>query len=609
EPFAPMSEPVEPIVFWVDNAWPEEFRPTVRDGILSWNKAFEQIGYKNAIVVKQMPDDADFDHADMRYNVIRLVTSPSAAYAVAHFRVNPLTGQILNASVTVDSNFLKFSAQEFEVFRPEVVFRERRALIDGDQETIARKLAKAKAQEHRHTAACGCEVQRTGALKAAFGDLAVALADMPSEVADKRRDEYRKAMLLHVVQHEFGHILGLRHNFVASTQLTLAQMADPQTVKDKNITASVMDYVSFNPMALKNSQVPFMGADLGDYDYWAIRYGYLDTGIRDSVREQNVLRAVAALNTRPGLAYQSDEQADGLDPFTVRFDLSAQPLDYAEEMAKTSRRLLLSLGTRMPERGESFFEFSRGFNILMNMYSRATADATTFVGGYRRNFSFKGDGNPRSPIKPVSAADQRRAVRIVTDYVLKDSALDLPKSYFKRFAPDPNAGFTAHFIAALNDYPIFDQMADFQASALSALLNGGTLSRLQNQAWKAEKGEDAMTPREVMEKVTSAVWSGADSAPISDLRRQLQRTHVDRLIELGVRQLNSRSEINVLAWGQLKAVRARVGQMKPTDPDSRLHLTELGARIDRAMNAIETLGGSGGGGGGFNILDLLGRRP
>src|SRR5438034_7183662 len=107
-----MSPPKKPIVFWLDNAIPVQYRDAVADGLKAWNKGFEKIGIKDAIVVKQMPDDADWDHADMRYNVIRWSASPGYGYAVALFRYNPLTGQILNASITVDSSMTRFSKFE-----------------------------------------------------------------------------------------------------------------------------------------------------------------------------------------------------------------------------------------------------------------------------------------------------------------------------------------------------------------------------------------------------------------------------------------------------------------------------------------------------------------
>jgi hypothetical protein len=109
DPKAALSEPVQPIEFWLDNAIPLEYRTPIRDGVLLWNKAFAKMGFKDAIVVKQMPDDADWDPADMRHNIVRWVSSPysGGAYAVAHARPNPLTGQILNASILVDANWTR----------------------------------------------------------------------------------------------------------------------------------------------------------------------------------------------------------------------------------------------------------------------------------------------------------------------------------------------------------------------------------------------------------------------------------------------------------------------------------------------------------------------
>ena len=89
DPFSPLSEPVEPIVYWIENTVPEEFRDAIREGIEAWNIAFEAIGFKNAIVAKQMPDDATWDPADIRYNTIRWFIQPGAGYAVGPSRANP----------------------------------------------------------------------------------------------------------------------------------------------------------------------------------------------------------------------------------------------------------------------------------------------------------------------------------------------------------------------------------------------------------------------------------------------------------------------------------------------------------------------------------------
>ena len=96
-PGSPLSEPIKPIVFWLENTIPHEFREPITEGVLAWNEAFEAIGFKNAIVVKQMPDDADWDPADVRYSTIRWLIQPGVGIGVGPSRANPFTGEIYDA--------------------------------------------------------------------------------------------------------------------------------------------------------------------------------------------------------------------------------------------------------------------------------------------------------------------------------------------------------------------------------------------------------------------------------------------------------------------------------------------------------------------------------
>src|SRR2546422_7272850 len=98
-PAAKLSPPKEPIVFWLENTVPVEYREWVKEGALLWNKAFERIGFKDAIVIKQQPDDADWDPADTRYNTIRWFAGVDAGFAIGPSRSNPFTGQIYDADI------------------------------------------------------------------------------------------------------------------------------------------------------------------------------------------------------------------------------------------------------------------------------------------------------------------------------------------------------------------------------------------------------------------------------------------------------------------------------------------------------------------------------
>ena len=113
-PHKKLSKPEEPIVFWLENTIPIEFRDAVTKGILGWNKAFEKIGYIDAIVVKQMPDNADWDPADVRYSTIRWFIQPGSGYAVGPSRANPFTGELYDADVRISADFVRAFYSEFE---------------------------------------------------------------------------------------------------------------------------------------------------------------------------------------------------------------------------------------------------------------------------------------------------------------------------------------------------------------------------------------------------------------------------------------------------------------------------------------------------------------
>jgi hypothetical protein len=503
----------------------------------------------------------------------------------------------------VDANFLRAIGSTWEMISPVDTFKDRRKLLDMDPKE--RTIALQKAQ--KQTASCPCGIQHEGLQRAAKASLAISLLEGPE--AEERQKEFAEQFLYHVVQHEFGHILGLRHNFVASTQLSPAQLSDGAIVRDKNIVASVMDYVDWNTYAIGRKGVPFFGRAPGDYDHWAVRYGYIDSGIRNPDLEQAFVKAIANQGGKWGLAYQSDEQADGLDPYTSRFDLSSDPIAHEEKRMQMAHTMLMTLDQRLPKAGESYFEFTRAFNMLINQYAGSAASTSKFIGGVSRSFSFKGDASGRKPFEPVPGKEQRRSLRLLTQYLLTEKAFDFPKSYYRLFAPDPKGGSMATLLGAYNDYPMFDEISGLQSQVLGSLLNPGTLGRLQNTEWKALPGDDVLSVSEVMTTVRGAIWSEvAKRTAVGPLRRQLQRTFVDQLISVGVRRDSSRGDINLLAWKHLRSLGAELAAAKSGDEMTDLHYAELSTRIARALNAIETLSAGGGGGGGFDLSALLGGR-
>jgi hypothetical protein len=267
DPSARMSPPKQPIKFWIEKTLPVKLRPIVRAGITEWNKAFEKLGFDNAIEVEQQPDDADWDPEDVNYNTFRWITA-EAGFAMGPSRVNPITGQILDADIIFDASFLRYWKQEYENFSPTAI-----AQLAGDDLAETTSLSQIFGDRSQQ-ASCRLSV----GMQRQMGFAAAALAARGE--LDKRGElpeEFLMEALKEVVMHEVGHTLGLRHNFKSSSWKSLAEIEDPAKAGEP-IVASVMDYSPVNIVTAGAKQTAYYSTSIGPYDYWAIEYGYKQIG-------------------------------------------------------------------------------------------------------------------------------------------------------------------------------------------------------------------------------------------------------------------------------------------------------------------------------------------
>ena len=266
---AEVSPPKKPVVFWLERTVPFQYRAAIREGIEEWNKAFEKAGFSNAIEVRQQSDSADWDPEDVNYNTFRWITA-GAGFAMGPSRVNPMTGQILDADIIFDSDFVQFWKREYETFTPATI-----AGMTGGPLDIAEFEAKLNQVPSalRHHFMCRCELHHGMSRELALG-ATVAMAKSAGPVSTKELDKLILQGLKEVTMHEVGHTLGLRHNFKASTMLTLAEMNDTAKTRETGMVGSVMDYSPVNLMPKGQPQGNYYTHTLGPYDTWAIEYGY-----------------------------------------------------------------------------------------------------------------------------------------------------------------------------------------------------------------------------------------------------------------------------------------------------------------------------------------------
>ena len=248
DPSAALSEPVEPIVWWIENTTPMEFRESIRQGVLAWNQSFEKIGFRNALQVRVQPDDADWDAGDIRYNVLRWTSSPNPPFSgYGPSFTNPRTGQIIGADIML----------EFAGVTRRVHYQ--RILDNLDFSQVPERFEPGY-----------CSFGHELHLSQVFGRLAVDALQMGSAAEERLIHEF----LVDLTLHEVGHTLGFAHNFAASNMLTLDEIYDPDVVAERGLQASVMDYADIHIATGGREQTAYFGTQPGAYDDWIVEYSY-----------------------------------------------------------------------------------------------------------------------------------------------------------------------------------------------------------------------------------------------------------------------------------------------------------------------------------------------
>src|SRR5690348_1031640 len=201
----PVSDPVQPIVYYIDRSVPVQYRPYVREGILAWNRAFEAAGISNAIVVKDAPDDTTWSAEDMRYSTVRWTAAHRMGYAIGPSEADPRTGEILNADILISSEFVRGWVNTYQRLASPQAWREEISPILGNALQLPAAL---------QARMCLAEAGMSHQLGVQYAFLAGLGVLAPGEPLP---EQYIEDALREVVMHEVGHTLGLRHNFKASS--------------------------------------------------------------------------------------------------------------------------------------------------------------------------------------------------------------------------------------------------------------------------------------------------------------------------------------------------------------------------------------------------------
>jgi hypothetical protein len=599
---AAISEPVQPIVFYVENTIPEKWRPYIKEGIEEWNKAFEKAGFKNAIVAKDQPADSSWDAADVRYSTIRWIASSEPSFgAIGPSRVDPRTGQILDADILIEASVIlgyknsyrrwvgaETTAEALDGITP----AQREALSRGDGNS--RLLCSYGMGMYEGGNVLGLSLLAAGALAPG--------SPVP--------DEYIGQALRNLTLHEVGHTLGLRHNFQSSTSIPMDRLDDPSYVAEYGMAGSVMDYdtpwLGRDPARQKQ----FFGTTPGTYDHWAIRFGYTPTAASTPWDEKQLLAGVAAESSQPGHEYGTDEDTypfDALDPRNNIYDLGHDPLAFAEQ--RTAHLASLWSNPNFEERvlapGNGYPVMRRAMDVLLIQYTRQLSHGLKYVGGAQVSRAHYGDPGARDAFTPVPAAQQRAALAFLTKRTFAPDAFAVSKPLLNRLMADRFWDWEQNLFAMGRiDYPWYTRVLTTQTAVMKRLLSAPTVARLRESETRPG---DPLTLSELFNEMTGAIWGefgiGAPGAPARQnpaegmratngpgTRRDLQRAYVDYLAHWVVdTTLIGTDDARALARLHLSriddACATRLAARGETSDVLRAHLSETRARIKRALEA------------------------
>jgi ribosomal protein S18 acetylase RimI-like enzyme len=528
-----LVEPKKQIVYYIDPATPKKWRPYLIAGINDWQAAFEKAGFKNAIVGREWPEnDPGMSLEDARFSVIRYFAS-DIENAYGPNIADPRSGEILESHIGWYHNVMKLVHDWYMLQTAAVDPRARRMKFDD----------------------------------ALMGDL-----------------------IRFVSSHEVGHTLGLRHNMGSSSRTPVEKLRDKAWVEANGHTASIMDYARFNYVAQPEDNIGIRGLypRIGDYDKWAIQWGY--KGLPDTKNEEEDKKilnqlTIDSLKANPRLWFGGEGQ--NFDPRAQTEDLGDNSVKASEYGIKNLKRILPALPEWTKEEADQYDNLEEMYEQVVGQFSRYMGHVAKNVGGIYE--TFKSIEQTGDVYEPTPKTIQKEAVDFLNKQLFITPVWLLNKDILNKFS---NPAAT-------------ELVGTVQANTLNSLLSSVRLFRMA--VCSGRFGAGTYGADELLADLKKGIWGElATGSSIEIFRRNLQKTYIDALVSLinpstaapalpaglprGFAVLfggNIRNtDIPSIARAQLMDLRTEITAAIPrtTDKLSRYHLQDLLERIKQALN-------------------------
>ncbi|WP_019945927.1 zinc-dependent metalloprotease [Dyadobacter beijingensis] len=522
-----LIEPKKPIVYYIDPATPEKWRKYLKAGVDDWQVAFEKAGWKNAIRGEYWPEgDTTMSLEDARYSVIRYFAADiQNAYGPnVH---DPRSGEILESHIGWYHNVMRLLRNWYII---------QAAAVD------------------------------------------------PKARSKQFDDQLMGELVRFVSSHEIGHTLGLRHNMGASSATPVEKLRDKAWVDAHGHTSSIMDYARFNYVAQPEDGITNLFPRIGDYDKWAIQWGYSNFTDKDAKAEK------LALNTMTKEAYKDDRLHFGteISPYDPRYqteDLGDNAMKASEYGIRNLKRILPNLIEWSKEDGESYKELDEIYGNVVTQYRRYLGHVIKNVGGiYDTPITYDMEG---PTFTTVPKATQKEAIDFLNAQLFKTPTWLLDQNILSKVKPE--TGVEA--VKALQEF------------ALTSLFAGDRAVRLMETGVTAKN----YTLDDLFTDLEAGIWSETKTGKAIDLyRRNLQKVYAEKLISLlkpGRANVQSipvgitygfstrsveleKTDLPSIARAHLESLKTSItaASAKSTDKNTRYHLRDVSERIKQALD-------------------------